>query len=162
MSFDPDALPVPDLGLKCMACDCTLAGLSEHRCRKCGRRFTLDEYLPPGDFPLVVFAGKPVRMDDEIAAFMRGVGIPVLERRTSLDAMRGMDTRPNHAGELRVPRESYYEVIDLLRRRASGERIPIVGSPGDCPEWTCRSCDEPNPGQFEICWNCGEELHETA
>jgi len=162
MTFDPDALPVPDLGLRCMACEYPLAGLSEHRCPECGRPFALDEFLPPGDFPLVVFAGKPVRVDDEIAAFMRGVGIPILQRRTSLDAMRGMDARPNHAGELCVPRESYYEVIDLLRRRASGERISMADSPRERPEWTCRSCEEPNPGQFEICWNCGEEVHETA
>jgi hypothetical protein len=23
--------------------------------------------------------------------------------------------------------------------------------------WVCRSCQEENPGSFEICWNCGGE-----
>ncbi len=26
----------------------------------------------------------------------------------------------------------------------------------DRPDWHCASCDEENPGSFDLCWQCGE------
>ncbi|MBK8266827.1 MAG: hypothetical protein IPK83_00330 [Planctomycetes bacterium] len=58
MEFDPNVLPVPDLGLCCMQCGYALRGLPSHRCPECGREFTLNEYIPRGDFPVVIRHGR--------------------------------------------------------------------------------------------------------
>jgi len=40
-----DQLPIPDWDLHCPGCGAALAGLSEHRCRQCGRRFNIRQLL---------------------------------------------------------------------------------------------------------------------
>ena len=37
------------------------------------------------------------------------------------------------------------ELIDQLKRDQ------VKG-----PDWLCRSCNETNPGNFDICWQCGD------
>lgn len=42
----------------------------------------------------------------------------------------------------------YDEAIRLLKSRQVKE------ASGDGVEWTCLSCSEKNPSNFELCWNC--------
>ncbi len=42
-------------------------------------------------------------------------------------------------------RERASELIVQMREGSSSER-----------EWRCRGCRESNPGEFGVCWNCGE------
>ncbi len=43
--------------------------------------------------------------------------------------------------------DDYDEAIALLRPH---HRPPVTAS----VEWICTSCQETNPGEFELCWNC--------
>lgn len=43
--LDLMALPIPDWGLHCPSCGAALAGLEEHRCGACGRRFEMLKVL---------------------------------------------------------------------------------------------------------------------
>lgn len=42
---DVDQLPIPDWGLRCPQCGAPLAGMTEHRCQACGRRFSIRQVL---------------------------------------------------------------------------------------------------------------------
>ena len=48
--------------------------------------------------------------------------------------------------ELWVADESYFKATKLL-----GE---LEQQTSHKPEWFCQKCQELNPGNFEICWNC--------
>jgi len=157
MAFDPEQLPVPDLGLRCLGCGYGLAGLPRHICPECGRSFTLDEHIPEGDFPIVIFNGEELINTPKTISLLRQYRIPYLETRGPLESVLGLGVATNGRGRISVPRESYFEVIDLLRRLALGEPLP------EAPEntqidWKCVSCGEENPGSFETCWNCGEDF----
>jgi len=41
----------------------------------------------------------------------------------------------------------YDEAIRILNSRRNN--VAAVGA-----DWTCPSCSEKNPGNFELCWNC--------
>jgi Putative prokaryotic signal transducing protein len=41
----------------------------------------------------------------------------------------------------------YDEAIRILKSRQYKETTPVA-------DWTCPSCSEKNPGNFELCWNC--------
>lgn len=156
MTFDPDALPVPDLGLLCRGCGHPLATLPEHRCPECGRTFTVEEYIPPGDFPFLIVEGKEVRPSQEVIALLRQARIPYMEMMPPAEAVlssMGLRSKRPH-GQLTVQRDMYFHAIDLLRRRRLGELVETSSEP-DRPDWNCPSCNEENPGTFEVCWNCG-------
>jgi hypothetical protein len=91
MSFDPYALPVPDVGLLCMNCGYPLGGLPDHRCPECGRRFDIDEHIPSGDFPTVIFNGKGIPLTEEIMGLMRAYRIPFMDALRHVDAGFGYD-----------------------------------------------------------------------
>jgi hypothetical protein len=42
----------------------------------------------------------------------------------------------------------YDEAIRILKSRQSSESTGLA-------DWTCPGCAESNPGNFEVCWNCG-------
>ena len=42
---------------------------------------------------------------------------------------------------------TYDEAIRLIQSRE------FIGS-ADEADWLCAACAEPNPGNFELCWNC--------
>ncbi|RIK69368.1 MAG: hypothetical protein DCC65_01090 [Planctomycetota bacterium] len=154
MAFDPYALPVPDLGLRCLRCGYNLAHLPRHRCPECGTEFDIESYIPPGDVPLVILNGEEVRITADIAELLRQYQIGFLQRAGPFDVY-GAEVPLAGRGALAVPRERYFEVIDLLRRRACGESLPAV-PPAREEEWTCDHCGEECPPNFELCWNCGE------
>jgi hypothetical protein len=156
MSFDPNALPVPDVGLKCLKCSYNLAGLPEHRCPECGTAFTMEDRIPKGDFPVVIFNSKEVPCDAKVVELLNRVHIPYMEVLRPGETMMGLGGSTRPGGRLAVPRGSYWEVIDLLRRQALGEPLP---EPQDRsgPDWRCEGCGEENPSGFEICWNCEKQ-----
>ncbi|MFQ5502276.1 MAG: hypothetical protein ACE5EQ_08235 [Phycisphaerae bacterium] len=160
MSFDPHTLPVPDLGLLCKRCRYPLASLPEHRCPECGTQFDVDDYIPPGDTPVVIINGHEVRMNDSVIEVIRRARIPHLEELHPAETMPGLRQRSQRGGRLAVPRGYYFQVIDLLRRYELFAELPPP--PADPPpEWTCPACNESNPGTFELCWNCSEN-HPTG
>ncbi|MFQ5425296.1 MAG: hypothetical protein ACE5F9_15125, partial [Phycisphaerae bacterium] len=154
MTFDPDALPVPDLGLRCLKCGYNLAGLPTHRCPECGRPFQIDEHIPRGDFPLVIFDSHPVPVTPEVAELLRNARIPFMDEDSPANRLYGIAGATDRRRHLTVPRDTYFEVIDLLRRHALGQPLPATPEQ-DRPDWTCPACTESNPGTFEVCWNCG-------
>ncbi|MFW6060913.1 MAG: hypothetical protein ACODAQ_12100, partial [Phycisphaeraceae bacterium] len=152
------ALPVPDLGLGCKRCGYPLAGLTEHRCPECGRPFTLEEYLPRGDWPALIAGGEEVRATVETIRLLHTYQIPFVEMADPLQAALAhvWPAVNRQAPRLGVPRERYFEAIDLIRRQRFGEAMPQPPAPPErAEEWRCAQCDEVNPPNFEICWNCG-------
>lgn len=157
--IDPEAFPVPDLGLCCHGCGYPLAGLNEHRCPECGRTFSIDEHIPPGDFPPLFADGQEVRAEQHILALLRTYHIPWIERTDAFPSLFGgvpMLGR-GQAPRIGVPRQRYFEAIDLMRRCQLGEPLPPTPpAPLRSEPWTCPHCEEINPPNFEVCWNCGE------
>ena len=156
MTFDPEALPVPDLGLLCRGCGYPLAGLSQHRCPECGRQFTLDEYIPPGDFPFLIYEGKEVRPTLDTIELLNLARIPYMHVMPPGDTvLSSMGLNPDKPrGHLSVPRDLYFQTIHLLRQRDLGKTIETP-SDVDREDWKCPGCDEENPGTFDLCWSCG-------
>lgn len=159
--FDPHALPMPDLGLRCLDCGYPLAHLSEPRCPECGRAVDLDEHIPAGAFPLLIADGEQVRASRDLHELMSAYRLPVIEQ---VDPMRGMFgvagglmMRKETGPPVAVPRERYFEAVDLIRRWRMNEELPPPPEPVmiDGP-WGCPACGEENPETFELCWNCGE------
>ncbi len=157
MTFDAYALPVPDLGLLCLKCGYPLGGLPAQRCPECGRRFDIDEHIPKGDFPAVIFKAEEVPLSPQIMDLMRTYRIPFMDAVRQIESGFGNDRSVHSRSRLAVPRACYFEVIDLLRRRAGGLPLPEPPPRVDGPDWACKACGEANPGSFEICWNCAEE-----
>lgn len=161
MDFDPHALPIPDLGLQCRNCSYNLAGLPEHRCPECGRAFDLDDHIPKGDFPMVIFLGKEVKLSPEVMEILKRARIPYMEKIGPTESLFGIGGLTNTRTRLAVPRSQYFEVIHLMRQHElHGELPPEPGPPP--PDWTCPACDETNPGTFEICWNCSQEPPDAS
>lgn len=158
MTLDPHALPVPDLGLRCRTCGYLLAGLPQHRCPECGIEFNLDDHIPPGDFPTVIFDGSPVLLTPEIMKLLHTYQIVYMQRKGPMEAIYTGNLSLAGRVELAVSRESYFEVIDLLRRRRLGLLLPPPPiDRADAPAWICRACGESCPGNFEVCWQCGAD-----
>lgn len=154
-SFDPHALPVPDLGLRCLGCGYHLAGLPTHRCPECGRAFDVDEHIPRGDYPVVIFDGQEVLLTPEVIDLVRRYQVPFLESHGPIEAAYGLNRAVMNRSRLTVPRDRYFEVIDLLRRQAAGQPMPPPPDSQARPDWACDHCGEHNPGTFELCWQCG-------
>ena len=163
--FDPDAIPVPDLGLACKQCGYPLAGLPAHRCPECGRPFTLEEYLPRGDCPVLIADGQEVRGTKEIVELLWIYQVPFVEvsdpvRSAFAQIWPAMTRAPARIG---VPRDRYFEAIDLIRRQRFDEPMPeppaAVMRQND---WQCVKCDETNPSNFDVCWNCGSVAPDVA
>jgi hypothetical protein len=161
MAFDPDALPIPDLGLRCPGCGYNLAGLPEHRCPECGRALDFDDHIPKGDFPPVIFQGKEVRITPEVSEILNRARIPFMEKIGPVESLYGIGGPTNTRARLAVPRGRYLEVIHLLRQyEVHGELPPEPGPPA--PDWTCPACGETNPGAFETCWSCSQEPPDAS
>ena len=156
--FDPDALPVPDLGLRCKQCGYPLAGASGHYCPECGEPFTIDEYVPRGDWPALIADGEEVRGTRTVLKLLWTYQIPFVEMHDPLrSAMNHIwPAVGRHAPRIGVPRECYFEAVDLIRRDKLNEPMPEPPERAARSEdWHCAQCREENPANFEICWQCG-------
>jgi hypothetical protein len=159
MGFDYHVLPIPDFGLRCRTCGYPLAGLPRHLCPECGKTILLEEFIPPGDYPVLIVDGKIVKATEAIDELLRRYEIPALYEQTRMEVMLGPIEHGRGLGKLCVPRDRYFETIDLLRRAALGEAMPPEpGRAGDPEtEWSCNGCGEANPASFDLCWNCQRE-----
>jgi hypothetical protein len=67
-------------------------------------------------------------------------------------------------GEIPFP-QAYPEV--WLERAADGERARAIitrfeQQADSLGQRTCPACGEPNPGTFDLCWQCGAELSHPS
>lgn len=152
MEFDPEALPIPSLGLTCRHCGYLLDQLPEHRCPECGWRFTIDNLLPPGDFPLVTMDGAPVLLTPDVGAILKAARILHVRYDGPLESVYGLPSSINGRQWFCVSRSELLYLIYLLRNR---DRLPAQQVTG--PDWACTSCSESNPGTFALCWSCGSD-----
>jgi|ERR1043166_3094894 hypothetical protein len=166
---DPEFLPIPDLGLRCLSCGYLLAGLPSHVCPECGRKIKIEEHIPPGDWPLVFLDGSVVKVTPAVSSLMKTYQIPHMPIIPSsgseeIGAAFGQGHASNLSSELRVPRHCFFDAIDLLRRQMLGEPMPeppeLIPAQHD---WNCGKCGEENPATFDVCWNCqAERLAQPA
>jgi len=154
--FDPNQLPMPDLGLACRECGYPLAHVAEHRCPECGWAFGMDDLVPPGEFPPLFADGQPVRGTPQVTQLLRAYHVPFIPQVDPSVGVFGLVRTSRQVGDpLLVPRERYLEAVDLLRRQQQGEPMPPTpAAPDRTVEWTCPGCGEENPAHFELCWNC--------
>lgn len=159
MSPDDPNFRVPDFGLKCPSCSYLLAGLPRLVCPECGRAFTMEEFIPRGEFPQVFMDGRAIIADEDVRALMHRYHIPFMEKSGLTESiMLSVGAKAKSPGQLCVPRESYFEVFDLLRRVRLNLELPPPPETADAAvEWTCSGCSESNPGNFDMCWNCERE-----
>lgn len=159
-------LPLPDLGLVCRRCRYPLAGVARWACPECGLEIDLDSYLPEGAWPMLIIGGQVARATPDRVALLRRYKIGIVEQRNSVGDMLGGYLGPvltDHAPVLCVPRDRYFEAIDLIRRFDHDE--PMPPPPPDDPhadaDWACPECGEENPPNFDLCWSCSAPRPEA-
>jgi hypothetical protein len=65
----------------------------------------------------------------------------------------------------RIPRRVIYRMAQTLldaraEARANELRAAARTEAESLADWNCSTCQEANPGTFELCWNCGQLTHE--
>ncbi len=143
--------PLPDFGLLCRACGRALAGAPRDVCLHCGRQFDVEDWRPPREWfvldaalvgPLPIPGVQALLANELVPHF------PVGE----LSVAEIYGGRSSTINALRIPREFYFEVRWLVQRALADLRAARAArGRGD---WRCAACDAPNPGHFELCWNC--------
>ncbi len=120
--------------------------------------FTLEEYIPKGDAPRVIYDAREVRLTAEIVELMERSGIPLAAESSALEKLIGLDVLAVKPRWLAVPRPFYFHAIEALRRFSESGGLPpaLPARPSEQrQEWACSQCGESNPGTFEVCWRCG-------
>ena len=138
-------LPFPDFGLACGACESPLAGAERHACPTCGDAFDPLARLPEKDW----FAAESWMIHD--------MPQPLLEMILVAEYI------PHTFREFRSPfgfeslemvasREFFFDFLAVVRR----ERIQMADNrdAARTGQWRCGGCDEENPPNFDVCWNC--------
>lgn len=155
----PEA-PLADYGLRCRACGYPLAGVTRAACPECGAAFTLEDYIPEGAFPPLIADGQMVHVTDELAELFDAYHLPIVEMNDPIAQVFGGGVVPwsvksRRGAAIAVPRERWFEAVDLIRRwRLAEELPPPPDEPEPGPDWSCGACGEENPGHFQVCWNC--------
>lgn len=94
-----------------------------------------------------------------LRSILESRGIPVwIRHEAECDALGlARFELPKHWPALCVVDEADHDLADaILREHLSGDEITSR------QEIPCRACGEINPGNFEICWNCGGGLTGTS
>ncbi len=152
MPFDIDAIPTPDLGLRCMKCSYPLGGLMERKCPECGTAYEYESFVPKGDFPALIADGKEVLLTPEVRDALRRVKIPFVEVTGAAAQLYGLYSATHKDTRVGVLRSLYFEAVDAVRKLKDGVFELPPHDPG--ADWICPTCSEENPGMFEICWQC--------
>lgn len=149
--FTGAELPVPDFGLGCTDCGRAVAGLASHVCPGCGREFDLQRYGPAKAWFVLDH-----RLTGELAipgvqSILGAEHVPhfPVGELTVAEIYGG---RSMTVTALHVPAEFFFEVLWLLQRIRS--EVRASRGAGARPPWSCPSCGEENPGNFELCWSC--------
>ena len=163
--FDPRALPLPDLGLRCPGpgCGYPLAGLARPGCPECGHAIDLEQFLPPGDQPLLYVEGRTVRATPDVAALLNHHHIAWQRDAGTLETVLqiGGQLASSAHQEVCVARHDYLAAVDLLRRAARGSPPPAPPDLHPGGDWIC-PCGEENPAGFELCWACERPRDEST
>lgn len=149
-TYSGQELPIPDFGLACPHCGMALAGTLTHRCVQCAESIDMEAFRPNRKwFEADLWTGaNPVAGNiDELLAtdmipYTRAIG------RTASDVFLA---RGASVGVLYVSSEFFFDFLAHMRQM----RIDRATVAEKRPDWTCPSCAEIVPGNFEICWNCG-------
>ncbi len=120
----------------------------------------MEEHIPEGDFPVVIFRGKDVTDSPDVVGLLKHYRIPHIVVLWPGQVMFGLPGITQAKSRVGVVRASYYQAIDLLRRQALGEEMPPADEAAERPDWTCPACEEENPGTFDVCWNCGRPARD--
>lgn len=149
--------PLPDFGLTCAACKAPLVGATDDSCPKCRTPFDLRALVPRKTW-FLVDEGFAAPLDlPTLATVLEQEQVPLapVSGRTTTDLIMG--TRAIGA-RLLVPGEFYFEALWIARDRR--KRLESIRAAA-LTEWACKSCQEMNPGHFELCWNC-ETTRESS
>jgi len=146
-AFTGHERPVPDFGLCCRNCESPLAGATGVTCLHCFEPFDLMSFIPPGD---LVNIGRLIPLP--IGSMTRNIlyqeGIPYVVGDAGLDQIYAA-VSPFASRRLFVPREFFFDALHALVAAAKQAAFPAAG-----PDWTCPTCHEPVPINFDVCWNC--------
>jgi hypothetical protein len=106
------------------------------------------------DGPLEAYRASSLHEAHLIAGLMRQAGLAVTLTNENVVGLVG--ELPPHAvcPILWVRGQSDFvrarEIVELYEDRLNDADV------GNLPEWTCSSCAELSPGNFETCWKCGK------
>ncbi len=150
--FTGHELPIPEYGMLCSACGCTLDNSPTLACRGCGRDVS-DQLTPPKTPWFRVHSSICRRFTiPQVGMLLEAELIPFLlsDERSVIEIHAGGAAI---GGRLSVPSEFYFDLLWLLEReRRKNEAAPARGAHA---AWDCQACGEHNPANFDICWNCG-------
>jgi hypothetical protein len=136
--------PLPDFGLTCPSCGMELAGAAGEECPSCGERFDLDSLAGGDEWGNV---SRLVARDvvTTARALLYESQVPYVTQTSALQGIYGVGP----ASSLFVPREFLFDALHVL-----GADRPEEDAGRKEPDWLCPSCNEANPGDFDVCWHC--------
>lgn len=151
--FTGDERPVPQWDLRCRKCDIVLDGHDGEACNACGEPLTRSLVRPPRQWFLIDrHLCGPLNVP-EVVRLLQTELIPHFrsDERTLAEIAVGGDSVD---GRYRAASEFYYDVRYLIAEES--KHVGEVRRLARETTWHCSQCGEDNPGNFELCWNCGD------
>ncbi len=143
--FTGAELPLPDFSLHCKKCKAPLADASSFHCPQCSRPFAPKRWQPRRTWFKVSPRMRQDIPQEVIAALLEENYVPYI-----LDQSR--DPFGFSTTRLLVAKEFFFDLLWILTQTRSKVQSEIkVEEP---TTWHCESCQEQNPGHFELCWQC--------
>lgn len=150
----PDTRPFPALGLKCPRCRAALDGLTGPNCTGCGQPINAQALRSSAAWPEVSYDGLSTEMLDK-RLIEQEIPHVFVGYATHRDLYFGRTSHPR----LHCPADFELEVLDAIAtlRRELADLAARGRTEAPCPV-----CGEPNPGNFEFCWNCRTSLRTSS